>query len=327
MKMNSKITGGARLLPYKEALKLSELGEFAASSLGNRAPEEYSRARSLSKDGYAIVVDRGKKASIQLEIGGVQPANFSGFFIFRKGSRATVSLKTSVSSDSSECRSLLLEQGSDVQFCSVQNNGKKAKAVAGMVARLGEDSQLKFLNSNIGGAEKRDSLLILQEGRGSRCEHYEVTLAASRQMFSKRSNHVHLAPETYSRSIFKYAAADFAQVEMEGMVAIEKSAPGSDTHLLAKSLLLSEKSVLKVKPMLSVRNSDVSAGHGSAIAPMQDEELFYLRSRGIGENESRLLVLQGFLQDLLVKSGMDEGLLAQLKAGLDAGARSIFPRD
>ena len=94
-----------------------------------------------------------------------------------------------------------------------------------------------------------------------------------------------------------------------------------------KSLLLSKNSVSRVVPKLFVRNAKVMAGHGSAMAPLDEEELFYLRSRGISENESRLLVLQGFLRDLLEKSCIKAEILAPLEAEIQKEAWEIFPRD
>jgi Fe-S cluster assembly scaffold protein SufB len=145
-----------------------------------------------------------------------------------------------------------------------------------MVARLSDGAQLKFLNSNLGGKEKTDAFVFLQEGRGSRCEHYEASLSKGDQRFNKESEHMHLAPDTYSRSIFKYATDGSSQVHVNGKVTIEQCAPGSDTHLLAKSLLLSENAISKVIPMLFVRNADVAAGHGSAMTPFSDDDLLPL---------------------------------------------------
>src|SRR3989338_5134213 len=121
---------------------------------------------------------------------------------------------------------LFLGRGATAHFCALQENGEKADTVAGMVARLGEGSSLKFLNSNIGSNEKKDGFLFLQDGRGSRCEHYEVSLARGRQKFSKSSFHFHSAPDTFSRSVFKYATAGSSQVNVDGQVTIEQNAPG-----------------------------------------------------------------------------------------------------
>jgi Fe-S cluster assembly scaffold protein SufB len=312
MKIKSKITGGAKILNYNRA---SKLHEFRAGD--GVAPEAHN----------IFFVKPGATASINLEMSGKPSGKFATVFIFGKNSKASVYASTSFTSDSDETRHLMLASGARAHCCFVQNNSMKTITDTATVATLGENSQLKLLNSNIGSKEKRDEFKILQEGRGSRCEHFEVSIAKGKQNFFKNSDHRHIAPGTYSRSIFKYATADFSQVNVDGKVTIEKTAPGADTHLLAKSLLLSEKSVSKVVPQLFVHNADVAAGHGSAMTPLAEEELFYLRSRGIGENESRLLVLQGFLKDLLVKSEMEPQLLRALEVELNSAAEEVFPRD
>ena len=235
--------------------------------------------------------------------------------------------RTAFAGSSHEARALILGNGATVHFCALQENGARAKTVTGMAARLGEESTLKFLNSNIGSLEKREGIAFLQEGRGSRCEHYEATLARKSQKIFKNSDHFHLAPDTFSRSVFKYATTGHSQVNVDGKVTIEKSAPGADTHLLAKSLLLSEGSISHIVPQLFVHNADVTAGHGSAMTPMPEEELFYLQSRGVGVSESKLLVLQGFLQDVLAKSEMDLFVLSGIATALNKDAMAVFPRD
>jgi Fe-S cluster assembly protein SufD len=114
---------------------------------------------------------------------------------------------------------------------------------------------------------------------------------------------------------------------MGGGVHIGKEAPGSDTHLLAKSLLLSGQASARIVPQLFVHNDSVSAGHGSVIAPMDGEELFYLQSRGVGEQEAKKLVLQGFLGEHLKKSGIGKQALASIGNELEKGAMGVFPRD
>ena len=248
-------------------------------------------------------------------------------FFFGKGSRAQVSLTTSFAKSSDFAIGIFLGRGAEAGFCLMQNNGAKADCRLGLAARLGGGAQLRLLTSNLGGREQRDGMLILQDGRGSRCEHFEASLADGSQRFWKDASHLHAAPDTYSRSTFRYAAAGSSQVHVDGKVTIGRGAPGSDTHLLARSLLLSEKSVSHVVPQLFVHNADVSAGHGSAIAPLQEEELFYLRSRGIGENGSKLLVLQGFMNEIVEKSGMRNGIAGPIAEALGAKAGLLYPRD
>ena len=328
MTVKKKVEGNVAVLPIAEAPKRGNaLKEQLGRPLTGKEPDDYLLSLALFTDAIVIAVGGGKPAKLSLELSGTPAEYFAAFFLFADNSTASVFAKTSFAGNAHECRALFLGKGATVHFCSLQENREKTEAVAGMAARLMEGSTLKFLNSNIGSRQKRDSFAFLQEGRGSRCEHYEATLARGSQKLVKNSDHFHLAPDTYSRSIFKYATAGSSQVNVDGKVTIGQGAPGSDTHLLAKSLLLSENSISKVVPQLFVHNADVAAGHGSAMTPLPEEELFYLQSRGIGESESKLLVLQGFLQDVLAKSEMDKAILTGLAAEIDKDTARAYPRD
>lgn len=305
MKVTHSFGGDAALLTVQEALKEGNaLREQLGRPLTGKEPDSYLLSLALFTDARVVAVPAGRPEEIALEIRGKPPEYFAFFYLFADNAKASVIAKTSFGNDADECRALVLGKGASVQFCGLQENGKNSRFSLGMCVRQAEASSLKFLNGNFGGNEKKDGFAFLQEGKGSRCEHYEVSLAKGKQKYNKESNHFHLAPQTYSRSLFKYATDGASQVRVDGKVTIAENAPGSDTHLLSKSLLLSDKSISHVVPQLFVHNDDVAAGHGSAMAPLDGEELFYLRSRGIGEQESRRLVLQGFLQEVLSKSDM-----------------------
>lgn len=326
--MGTRTEGEVAILTIAEALgRGNALKEQLGRPLTGKEPDDYLLALALFTGGNVVAVGGAKPATVFLELAGEPPDYFATFFLFADDSTSAVFAKSTFAESTHEARALILGNGATAHFCTLQQNGGKADTVAGMVARLGEGSNLKFLNSNIGSNEKKDGFLFLQDGRGSRCEHFEVSLARGRQRFSKSSFHFHSAPDTYSRSVFKYATAGSSQVNVDGQVTIEVNAPGSDTHLLAKSLLLSGESMSKVVPQLYVHNADVMAGHGSALTPMPEEELFYLQSRGVGESESRLLVLQGFLQEVLLKSEIEPSVLRTLSEELEKDALAVFPRD
>ncbi|VVB99735.1 Uncharacterised protein [uncultured archaeon] len=328
MTVKHKLDGDAVLLTVPEALKRGNaLREQMGRPLTGKEPDSYLLSLALFTDARVVAVPAGRPADISLEICGKPPEYFAFFFLFADNAEASVIAKTSFANNAEECRALVLGKGASVQFFSLQGNGKKSDSSLGLCARQAEESSLKFLNANFGGSETKDGFAFLQEGRGSRCEHYEVSLAQGKQRYLKESNHFHLAPKTYSRSFFKYATADESQVRVDGKVTIAHGAPGSDTHLLSKSLLLSGKSVSHVVPQLFVHNDDVIAGHGSAMAPLDGEELFYLRSRGIDEQESKRLVLQGFLRELPSKAEMGAGISRALSEEIEKETAAVSLSD
>ena len=326
--IKAKCEGNVAMLSVQQALsKGNALQEQFGKPFSGREPDSYLLSFALFTDAAVFAANSGKPARIFAEMTGKAPEHFAVFFLFADRSEAAVSFGKRLTSSSNDCLGLMIGDDADVEFCHLQQNGAGVDGESGVFARLGENSQLKFLNSSLGGRKKREQVVFLQDGRGSKCWHFEASLAKGAQKIHKDSELLHVAPDTYSRSIFKYAAAGSSRVEVNGNVTIERSAPGSDTHLLAKSLLLSKNSVSRIVPQLFVRNSEVMAGHGSAMTPLDGEELFYLQSRGIGENESRRLVLHGFLLELLEKSGISAEILAPLEAGIQKEAREIFPGD
>lgn len=327
MEIKTKLSPDAKLVPYEEAIAIPGFASALEAAKRQKQTEKFFSELGESGRKSAVVVEAGANANIEISMEGEPDGKFATIFYFGENSKATLFVKSNFAKSYSEARGVFLGKGAEAHCCFLQADSPGAEAKLNLLAKLGSGAHLKLLSSNLGAGEKRDDFVILQDERGSRCEHFEASLAKGKQKLRKDSDHLHLAPETYSRSVFKYATAGESHVDVEGKVTIEHSAPGSDTHLLAKSLLLSEQSISKVIPMLFVRNAEVAAGHGSAMTPLQEEELFYLRSRGIGENESRLLVLQGFLSDILSRSEMDAAAVSPLVQELDADALKIFPRD
>lgn len=326
--VGAECSGNATVLTLQQALaRGNALVEQIGKPFSGKEPDNYLISFALFTEAVVVAVNSGGPAKIELGLSGKPPEHFATFFLFSDQSKAEVLVKREFSQGSNECEAILVGKGAKVDFCSLRNSGQQVDSALGMAVALGEGAQLKLFNSNIGGNGLVEQALVLQNERGSRCENYEASIARGAQRLTKESNHLHVAPDTYSRSIFKYATAGSSQVNVDGKVTIEKTAPGSDTHLLAKSLLLSEKSISHVVPKLFVRNADVTAGHGSAMAPLDEEELFYLKSRGIGENEGKRLMLQGFLRDVLVKSGIPEWISDEAEAGLFKCARELFPGD
>ncbi len=328
MRVRASCSGSAAVVGIERALsKGNALQEQLGKPLTGREPDSYLLSLALFTDAIVVAAGGSGMASVSLELSGKPPEYFASFFIFADRARASVFVKTSFAASADECRAIVLGEGAQADFGSLQNNGARCKSALGLIARLGKASCLRLLSCNIGSAARKEEEAILQEGEGSRCERYEVSLARKSQRLERDADLFHLAKNTYSRIVFKCASAGKSAVRMGGGVHIESGAPGSDTNLLAKSMLLSEQASSRIVPQLFVHNDDVSAGHGSAIAPMDSEELFYLQSRGVGGQEAKRLVLQGFLTELLAKGCLGRQALADMEKELERGARSVFRGD
>lgn len=122
---------------------------------------------------------------------------------------------------------------------------------------------------------------------------------------------IHAAPSTQSRMRFRGIAGGRSTVVWDGIAEVRDGAAGCDVVQESKNLLFGREATVHAKPHLEIAIDEVTASHGTTIGTLDDDALFYLRSRGIGENEARALLMQAFAGAALSEVS-DEGLRERL---------------
>jgi len=107
----------------------------------------------------------------------------------------------------------------------------------------------------------------------------------------------HLVPNTFGRVVIRGVAENGARVKIKGLVRIEKSAQETDSFLSMKVLLLDKKSGATAEPELEILANRVKASHAASVGKIDEEQLFYLKSRGIYETEAKKIIIKGFLNE------------------------------
>ncbi|HSV95278.1 MAG TPA: SufD family Fe-S cluster assembly protein [Spirochaetia bacterium] len=105
----------------------------------------------------------------------------------------------------------------------------------------------------------------------------------------------HLALNTFGRVVIKGIAENGARVRVKGLVKIAKQAQETDSFLSMKILLLDKKSSATAEPELEIEANRVKASHSASVGKIDEEQLFYLKSRGVGEMEAKNMIIKGFL--------------------------------
>jgi|SRR5258706_1520046 len=115
----------------------------------------------------------------------------------------------------------------------------------------------------------------------------------------------HVAKRTFGRVVIKGVASNGAKVSVDGMVKIGKEATKTDSFLEMRILLLDKKSSAVVEPKLEIENNNVKASHAATVGKIDEEQIFYLTSRGVSEDDSKRLIIDGFLKEIkeMVMSG------------------------
>ncbi|HSU72789.1 MAG TPA: SufD family Fe-S cluster assembly protein [Candidatus Binatia bacterium] len=136
-------------------------------------------------------------------------------------------------------------------------------------------------------------------GRSSSYEEHDVFYCTGQQGFSVSSNVINGAPQTKATAMMHGVLDHAAKSSCTGTMRINKGAQGAQSQLAQHVLLLSKDAKAENFPYLEIEENDVTAGHAATVRPLDEEQLFYLRSRGLPDSEARRILLMAFLTPFL----------------------------
>lgn len=271
---------------------------------------------ALSRDGVVVHVGRNVETSVPVRVRYRLPAGGLAIFprtlvVAEANSRVTV-IEEFVSDDlSSEGLSvpiaeIFAEDGAEVRFMSVQTLGKGAYQLGAQKAVLGRDARLFWLSGAIGAEVQHVDMDVALEGNGSELESLGFTYARQTQqlLWAPRVHHIGLS--TTAQITWKSAVADDAYVVFDGMINIEKGAQGTNSDLRDNVLHLSSKARSDSIPGLEIDANEVKAGHGSTSGQIDEEQLFYLRARGLSREEATRTIVMGFFASIVEAIPVEE---------------------
>jgi len=241
-----------------------------------------------------------------------------------ENSSATVILEHFGNSTLAEELEIRVGQNADLTLVSTQEWDDDAVHVASHSAYLGKDARFKSVVVTVGGSLVRISPRVDFLGAGGSCELFGLYFATADQHLEHRLHVEHGQPNCRSRVTYKGALTGFnSRSVWIGDVAIRPNAEGTDTYELNRNLLLSDGARADSVPNLEIETGEiVGAGHASATGRFDDEQLFYLQSRGIPQAQARLLVVRGFFAELLVNV-KDEMTRERLTRAIESGLGEV----
>lgn len=221
------------------------------------------------------------------------------------GARATLILQNSGSAHLSENVEFLVAKDADITVVTVQEWDEDALHVAAHFAELAEGARLKHVAVTLGGGVVRLNPSAHLAGVRSDVELLGAYFADAHQHLEQQVYVHHDGAETRSRVTYKGALqGEGARTVWIGDVLIGPKAVGTDTYEQNRNLVLTDGARADSIPNLEIETGDiVGAGHASATGRFDDEQLFYLQSRGIPEEEARRLVVRGFLFEIVQQIG------------------------
>ena len=151
----------------------------------------------------------------------------------------------------------------------------------------------------LGARLARHELHVRFDGEGGRCDLRGGYMARGSQHVDNTTVIDHAMPHCESREVYKGVLDDTARGVFQGKIIVRKDAQKTDGHQLNRTLLLSRKAEIDTKPELEIYADDVKCSHGATAGEPEDDQLFYLRSRGLDHRTALALIVEGFMGELL----------------------------
>ncbi len=198
---------------------------------------------------------------------------------------------------------LWLGTGAKVTYVCAQNWNAATRAFQVNSTVVGRDAHAVALNLNLGGAYARTESISHLRGSGGHSDMLAVSVADGEQELDQRTLQIHEAANTASDLLYKNSLDDAAKTIFAGLIRVEPGAHKTDAYQKVRNLLLSDEAEANSAPGLEIEADDVRCSHGATTGQIDEEELFYLLSRGISKKQAQKLIVHGFLQEVIDRLG------------------------
>ena len=198
-----------------------------------------------------------------------------------------------------------------VSYLAVNELGESTWMIAHQEAEGDRDSTLNLSVVALGGDYARVRTECRLVGQGASAQQVALYFADGNQMHDFRTTQEHVAPRTHSDLLFKGAVAGQSKSVYTGLIKIHHDARGSEAYQTNRNLTLSEGAWAESVPNLDIATNEVKCSHASTVGPIDEEQRFYLESRGIEPAIAERLVVLGFFNEVLERLS-DRELAADL---------------
>ncbi|MGH3508388.1 MAG: Fe-S cluster assembly protein SufD [Nocardioidaceae bacterium] len=293
---------------------VKEISAEEAIALGETTPADRPSALAVANGGGAMLVDVPADveldAPVMIRLDGEAADDLVwGHVVVRVGhhARATIVFEHTGSARYSASTSVLVGDSAQLDLVSLQLWADDAIHLSQIGTRIGRDARVRTFQATLGGDVVRVNENFSYDGPGGELEAFGLYFADAGQHIEHRLFVDHNQPHTKSHATYKGGLqGKGAHSVWIGNVLIRKVAEGIETYEENRNLVLTDGCTADSVPNLEIETGEIAgAGHASATGRFDDEQLFYLQSRGVPEHEARRLVVHGFFADLIKKIGVE----------------------
>lgn len=332
--------------PRDEEWKYTNVAEIQNSKFIVQNSESESRTSELLKqfdferNGFTalnmafadvVLVTIPKETSVEKPIefnftAGENTANFPHIIVVAEaGSKATIIeyYESEGASFTNAGVQIFVEDNASLTHYRVQKESAESYHVGTTEIILKRGSLYNSTNINLGAKLSRHDIHLKFTAEGGECFVDGLYMLNGAQHADTHSTIDHAVPNCVSHQNYKGVLNDKSRGVFNGKVFVRENASGTDAQQSNKNLLLSNDARVDTKPQLEIYNDDVKCAHGATVGQLEEEELFYLLSRGLNESLARNLLTYGFAEEIVnkieiesIKKELDEAVLNRLNTNL-----------
>ncbi|MDE0654834.1 MAG: Fe-S cluster assembly protein SufB [bacterium] len=191
---------------------------------------------------------------------------------------------------------IVVGQGARVTYTTIQNWSSNVYNLVTKRARVEAEGHMEWIDGNIGSQLTMKYPAVVMVGPKASGEVLSVAYAGPGQHQDTGAKMTHAAPETTSKIVSKSISKDGGRTSYRGLVRVEPHAMGCKSHVQCDALILDEDSISDTYPYMEVGSHDAVIGHEATVSKVADEQLFYLMSRGLSEEQAMGMIVNGFVE-------------------------------
>ncbi|MGZ6333729.1 MAG: Fe-S cluster assembly protein SufD [Bdellovibrionota bacterium] len=309
-------------------LTVEPLNESVAALLSAYQGDQEDGIKALNSanlgSGTVIRVARGVIVEKPIRLGLVHPGGacfLHNIFILEEGAQAQIVEEYSggASGATNIVTQIVLGENSVLDHLRIQNENHGNFHFSDTRVEQPRSSRYRSSVVSLGGAVVRNEIRARLGGEGAECRLLGLYAAKGSQQVDCFTVVDHAVPHCQSHELYKGVLDDTAKGTFTGKIVVRPEAQKTDANQLNRNLLLSEGATANTRPQLQIDADDVKCSHGATIGRLDEEALFYLRSRGIEAQTARKLLTQAFASEVIEQmpiAGAREGLLVDFQKWL-----------
>ncbi len=200
---------------------------------------------------------------------------------------------------------ILVKKNARVRYTTIQNWSNNVYNLVTQRARVMEHATMEWVDANLGSKVTMKYPSCMLMGKGAHGEVLSIAFSGKGQHHDTGGKVIHLAPDTTSKIISKSISKDGGRASYRGLMRVNKGSTNVKSNVVCDALLLDDHSRTDTYPYIEIDEQDVTIGHEASVSKIEEEQLFYLMSRGLSEEEATSMVVSGFIEPLVKELPME----------------------